>query len=187
MSLPFTEQQCFFVAILVFVVIGFQRGWRRELVSLVFVLLAVFLVRPDSARTFGLFLARLPAVFAYLVGGSAQANTFSPDAAGLLGPWGLLLIFALVIILGYYIGNRAFPRPAAPQERFIGIVPAIISGAFILAYLTSVLPKSGGNQVTLALEAPDPSNFIPVIFVIAIIALMVGLVAARAKKPPVKK
>jgi hypothetical protein len=188
MSLPFTEQQCFFVAILAFVVIGFQRGWRRELVSLVFVLLAVFLIRPDSGRTFGQFLSRLPAVLAYLLGGNSAPPSATPEAVtGFLGPWGPLLVFLLIVGLGYYIGNRAFPRPGMPQERFVGIVPAIISGAFILAYLSSMLPRSQGNLVTVAVQAPDPANYVPVIFAIAIVSLVVALVAARAKKPPAKK
>jgi hypothetical protein len=188
MSLPFTEQQCFFVAILAFVVIGFQRGWRRELVTLVFVLLAFFLIRPDSGRSFGEFLARIPAVFAYLLGGTAAPPTTTADqVSSFLGPWGPLLIFAAIVALGYYIGNKAFPKPALPTERFIGIIPAIIYGAFILAYLSSILPKSQGNLVTVAVQAPDPSNYVPVIFAIAIVALVVALVAARAKKPPAKK
>jgi hypothetical protein len=29
MSLPFTEQQCFFVAIVAFIIIGFTRSYRR--------------------------------------------------------------------------------------------------------------------------------------------------------------
>ena len=188
MSLPFTEQQCFFVAILAFVVIGFQRGWRRELVTLVFVLLAFFLIRPDSGRSFGEFLARLPSVFAYLLGSSVAPQTATADqVSSFLGPWGPLLIFIGVIALGYYIGNKAFGRPATPSERFIGIIPAVIYGAFILAYFSSILPRSQGNLVTLAVQAPDPANYVPVIFVIAIIALVVALVSARAKKPPAKK
>lgn len=188
MSLPFTEQQCFFVAILAFVVIGFQRGWRRELVTLVFVLLAFFLVHPDAGRSLGEFLARLPSVFAYLLGGSAAPQTATADqVSNFLGPLGPLLIFAAIVALGYYIGNRAFPKPTAPFERFIGIIPAVIYGAFILAYLSSILPKSQGNLVTVAVQAPDPSNYVPVIFAIAIVALVIALVAARAKKPPAKK
>src|SRR2546423_248719 len=185
MSLPFTEQQCFFVAILAFVVIGFQRGWRRELVSLVFVLLAVFLIHPDSGRTFAQFLGRLPTVLAYLVGGNVPPQTAATESVStFLGPWGPLLVFVAIIALGYVVGNRAFPRPATPHERFIGIVPAIISGAFILAYLSSLLPKTQGNLVTVAVQAPDPANYVPVIFAIAIVSLVVALIAARAKKPP---
>jgi hypothetical protein len=96
-------------------------------------------------------------------------------------------VFLLIVGLGYYIGNRAFPKPGMPQERFVGIVPAIISGAFILAYLSSMLPRSNGNLVTVAVQAPDPANYVPVIFAIAIVSLVVALVAARAKKPPAKK
>jgi hypothetical protein len=188
MSLPFTDQQCFFLAMLVFAVVGFQRGWRREVISLVFVLLGVLLVgSQDSGRAFGEFLSRLPGVLAYLVGSNPPPNQVTPQAAtGFLGPWGPILVFVLIYALGFYIGRRAFPGPSTPQERFVGIVPAVISGAFILTFLTSRLPRGQGNQVTLAVQAPDPANYVATIFVIIIVALVVGLIVARAKKP-VKK
>jgi hypothetical protein len=149
------------------------------------VLLGIFLVgNQDSGRTFGEFLARIPAVLAYLVGGPSPANTITPEVAGsFLGPWGPLLLFILIYALGFYIARRAFPGvPATPQERFIGVVPAIISGAFILAFLSSRLPKSQGQMVTVAIQAPDPANYVPVLFVIAIVALIVALIVARSKK-----
>ena len=39
----------------------------------------------------------------------------------------------------------------------------------------------------VAVQAPDPANYVPVIFAIAIVSLVVALIAARAKKPPAKK
>lgn len=190
MSLPFTDQQCFFVAILVFAVAGFQRGWRRELVSLVFVLLAVFLVRPDSSKTFGQVLARLPGTFSFLVSGSAQGNAGNVGNAvgGFMGPLGSLLIFLAIGVIGYLVGNRAFGKPTTPQERFIGIIPATISGAFVLAFLSNFFPKdaTGRSLFTVAIQPPDPGNYLPVIFVIAVVSLVVALIAARTKKTPAK-
>lgn len=186
MSLPFTETQCFYVAILVFIVVGFQRGWRRELVSLVFVLLGIFLIRPDSGKTFSEFLTRLPQVFGFLVTGSSSSNAQPPAQATdfFLGPWGAIILFAAIVGLGYFIGNKAFPKPGTPHERFIGIIPGIVSGAFIMAYLSSLIPKTANGQslFTVAVQAPDPGNFVPVLFLIAIVAVIVALIAARAKK-----
>src|SRR5579859_6327655 len=193
MSLPFSESQCFFVAMLVFVVVGFQRGWRKELVSLVFVLLAVFLVRPDSGKVFLDFVARLVGSIVYIFNPQSAPQTNSivtPASSYFGGPLGALLIFAGVMALGYFVGNKAFPgKPAATHDRFIGIVPALVSGAFVLAFLRNFL-SSGGNaqsSVTVAVSSPDPGSYIPTIFVVAIVALVVALIAARAKKAPAKK
>ncbi len=195
-SLPFTDQQCFFVAILVFIVIGFRRGWRRELTTLVFVLLAVILIRPNanSGKAIGELFARIPVVFGYLFTGStrsASAATAAPMS--FLGPWGTLIAFVVVVALGYIIGNRAFPKPGSPAERFIGIVPSVISGAFILGYLTTgnffAKNQQGQSFFSVVVQPPDPSNYVPVIFVIAIIAVVIGFVAAKAKRsaPPAAK
>ncbi len=192
-SLPFTSQQCFFVAILVFVIVGFQRGWRRELVTLVFVLIAVILIRPGDGLITGLF-ARIGEMVGYLATGSTQrASTATTATSNFLGPWGTLLAFVVVVALGYVVGNRAFPKPTNPAERFIGIVPSVISGAFILGYLTTsnFFAKNAQGQSTFSVvvQAPDPTNYVPVLFVIAIIAVVIGLIAARTKKsaPPARK
>ncbi len=194
-SLPFTSQQCFFVAVLVFIVIGFQRGWRRELLTLIFVLLAVILIRPGSNGGFiGSLFARIPALLAYLFTGSTgTAATTNATTSNFLGPWGTLLGFIGVVALGYFIGQRAFPKPINPTERFIGIVPSVISGAFVLGYLTSgnffAKNQQGQSFFSVVVQPPDPTNYIPVIFAIAVIAVVVGLIAGRAKKsaPPAAK
>jgi hypothetical protein len=186
-SLPFTEPQCFFIAILVFIVVGFQRGWKRELISLVGVLLGVFLIRSDSAQTFSQFLGRLPGVFSYLVtGGSTSTATTATPGLTAVGPWGSLFLFALVVAAGYYLGNRVFPKPATPAERFLGVVPAVISGAFVIGYVSAFVAISGQSQFSIVVQTPNPSSFVPVILVIAIVAVVIALIASRAKKP-VKK
>ena len=181
MSLPFTGQQCFFIAMLVFIVLGFQRGWRRELVSLVFVLLASVLINPGTSDNVSGFLGRVPAIFAYMTN-SAPPQTNTSAVSFLSGPVWSLIIFIAVVVLGYVVGNKAFPRPTAPQDRFLGVILGVVSGAFILAYLSNYMPS-----VTVDLADSSPSNYIPVIFVIAILALIVALIAARVKKAPVKK
>jgi hypothetical protein len=187
-SLPFTNSQCFFVAILVFIVVGFQRGWRRELITLVFVLLAVILIRPNASGFITGLFARIPAMLGYLFTGSTQTGaTGTAVSNNFLGPWGTLLVFIIVVALGYIVGQRVFPKPATPAERFIGIVPSVISGAFILYYLTTgpffAKNTSGQSFFSVVVQPPDPTNYVPIIFVIAVVAVVVGLIAARAKKP----
>ncbi|WP_220194087.1 hypothetical protein [Ktedonospora formicarum] len=152
-----------------------------------FVLLGVFLIRPDSGKTFMDFLGRLPQVFGFLVTGSSSsggAQTPAQTTNFFLGPWGAIVLFAAIVGLGYYIGNKAFPKPGTPHERFLGVIPGIVAGAFILAYLSSLIPKTATGQslFTVAVQAPDPGNFVPVLFLIAIVAVIVALIASRAKK-----
>ena len=188
MSLPFTEQQCFFVAILAFIVIGFMRGWRRELMSLVFVLLASFLVRQDTSNMVGGFFSRLPALIGYATSGSSPQPT-TANTTFLGGPFWSLIIFATIVGLGYYVGNRAFPAPTSPQERFIGVVLSVLAGAFVLGYLSSYFRTTGGRSaIVVDVQSPDPMNYLAIIFTIAIIAVGVAMFVARKKSaPPAKK
>jgi uncharacterized membrane protein required for colicin V production len=203
MTLPNAQTQCFFVVMLVFIVLGFQRGWRRELVSLVSILLAYLLGSQAVSNMLGQFLLqRLPNALAFMVTGvtPTPSTAPSPTAAvaaqggGLVNVQGTqqqlwpLLLFALVVALGYYISIKAFPKPSTPQERWIGIVPAVISGAFVLAYLNSYFQLGNGNaglQVSIPLS--NPTEFVPVLFFVIIVALVVALIVARAKKAAPKK
>src|SRR5436190_6438454 len=123
MVLPLTSQQCFFVTMLAFIVMGFSRGWRREIMSLVFILLAVVLIHPDTSDALNGFLGRVGNFISYLSGGGQPLNS-PPSSSGLSflgGPFWSLVIFLLVAVLGYYIGNRVFPAPTTTHERFIGV------------------------------------------------------------------
>jgi hypothetical protein len=191
-SLPFTGQQCFFIAIFLFIVAGFYRGWKREVISLVFILLGIFLVRPSSSASVGNFLQRLPATITYLLTGNAQYPTPLPSTNYNFGPVGTLFIFALVVALGYFVGNKAFPKPATPAERFIGIIPALISGAAVLYYLNSsdFFTRNPQGQASFAtiFQIPDPAAYVPFLFLVGIIALIVALVSTRVgKKGTAKK
>jgi hypothetical protein len=182
MSSLFGGPGCFFVAILVFIVLGFQRGWRREVISLVFVLLASVLIHPETSDAIGTFLGRIPVVFAFLTGTTpSPAGTQPVSLVG--GPVWSLIIFAGLVVLGYFVGNRVFGKPASPQERFIGIVPGLLSGAFILWFLSNYIQTVTHQSVApVNVTDVDPSRYVPAIFVIAILALVVALIAARIKK-----
>ncbi len=188
MVLPIDGPQCFFIAILAFIVIGFQRGWRRELVSLVFALLASVLIRSNTSDAVGGFLGRIPAFFAFLTNSQPPATSTQP-VSFLAGPMWSLIIFVGLVVLGYVVGNRAFPKPATPVERFIGIVPGVITGAVVLGYMTNYLRAegAGSQRLTFNVPSPDPASYIPLIFVIAIVALVIALISARMRKASGKK
>ena len=169
------SQTLFLLVMLVFAFIGFQRGWKREVVSLVFVVLAAILIRPNTSDSVGGFFNRLPSMFAYLSGQPQPEQHQATVGNFFTGPTWSFFIFVGLCLLGYYIGNRVFPKPATPQERFIGIIPAIIAGAFVLAYLTQYVQ-------TVSVSTPNPSNYVAIIFIVAIVALVVALIAGRVKK-----
>ncbi len=184
MFLPLTSQQCFFSALCVSIVVGFLRGWRREVISLVFVLLAFCLVHPDTSDSFNCFLVRFGYIIAYLGGSSQHPPSACYSVVGFFGGsfWSLV-IFLFLVALGYLIGNRIFPAPRCALDQFFGIVPAVISGAFILFYLTSYANASGeATNLQVNVERSNPNTFVPVIFVIVIITLILALIAACFRK-----
>src|SRR5436305_5249664 len=102
--LPFSDSQCFFFTILAFAVVGFYRGWKKEILSLLFVLIAVFLVHPSGDQTFPQAIARIPAAVVYLLSGKAGAAPTGTPPPSVLGSWGPLLAFLLIAAIGYYVG-----------------------------------------------------------------------------------
>lgn len=178
----FQGWQCFFVVFLAFAVIGFIRGWRREIVSLAFTLAAVLI----GALNGGILVAQ--AVFVRLPLAFQDPNNLhtppSPTSTEVLIVTALTL--TIIIALGYIIGNRAFPKPTTPPERIWGAIPAIISGIAIysvLSRLTTVV--NGGQAFTLAVPNPSPDmvgNYLLLIFVVLVVLVIIGLVASSAKK-----
>src|SRR5438045_3751465 len=96
-TLPFSDSQCFFFAILAFAVAGFYRGWKKEILSLLFVLIAVFLVHPSSSdQSFPQAIARIPAAVIYLLSGKPGTVSSQAPSPSVLGSWGPLLAFLLI-------------------------------------------------------------------------------------------
>jgi hypothetical protein len=187
MTLLLTAPQCFFIVILAFAVLGFQRGWRRELVSLGFTLGAVLLLYLGGGGGLAQFLfVRVP-VIAQIIGGTSASSVTSGGSTVPTVNVLLTTIVAFVIIVGagYLIGNRAFPRPNTPQERLLGILPAIVSAYFLMLYVTNVLANS--QLITLGVSTPGQGligSYVLIIFVIAIVVIIAALIAANAKKSP---
>lgn len=184
MSLSMTAPQCFFLVILAFAVVGFQRGWKRELVSLGFSLVAVLFLYLGGGNGLAQFLVvRLPVIAQITVGGSSTSATTGTVPTG-----DVLVItivtFIVIIGAGYLIGNKAFPRPNAPAERLLGILPAIVSGYFLMLYVTNVLSKT--QLITFGVATPKQDtvgSYMLIIVVVAVVIIVAALVATSAKKP----
>jgi len=90
----------------------------------------------------------------------------------------------VMIGAGYLIGNKAFSKPASPPERLLGILPAIVSGYFLMLYVTNVLTKA--SLITFGVSTPNQGvvgNYMLIIFVIAVVVVVAALIATSAKKP----
>lgn len=183
MSLTLTAPQCFFLVILAFAVVGFQRGWKRELVSLGFSLVGVLFLYLGGGNGLAQFLfLRLPIIAQIVVGGS---NTNSQGGAVPSGDVLATTIITFIVIIGagYLVGNKAFPRATAPAERLMGILPAIVSGYFLMLYVTNVLSKS--QLITFGVSTPKQDtigSYMLIIVVVAVVIIVAALVATSAKK-----
>lgn len=190
MSLTITSQQFFFVVILAFAVIGFQRGWKRELVSLGCTLgVILFLYLGGGKGLAHFFFVSLPAMLQIAVNTGSASNpatgggTQVSDGNVLVTT---LIAFAVVVVAGYLIGNKAFPsKPTQPHERLLGILPAMVSGYFLMLYVTNVLNQSRSTLINIGVNSPNQEqsgNSVFVIFLIALVVVIAALIAASARK-----
>jgi hypothetical protein len=184
MSFNLSAPQCFFLVILAFAVIGFQRGWKRELVSGGCSLVAVLFLYLGGGNGLAQFLfLRLPVIAQIVVGGSPAKNTTNAVPAGDVLVT-TIITFLVIIIAGYLIGNKVFPRPNTPTERLVGILPAIVTGYFLMLYVTSVLSKS--SLVTFGVSTPKQDvvgSYMLIIIVVVVVILVAALVLANTRKP----
>src|SRR3989442_9825248 len=151
MQLELKDLQFFYLAVIGFAFIGLRRGWRRELFSLVFALSGVvFLFFGLGQFLAQFFFLRLPAIVQLGATGAvdnkpASAYTLPANDGRIL--FTTVLTFIIIVIAGYLIGNKAFPKPATAQERILGVIPSVIAGFVLVAYLTNFAK----NQITLAI------------------------------------
>ena len=183
MALLLTAPQCFFIAILAFGVLGFFRGWRREVVSMAFSLAGVLFLYLGGGKSLAQFIfVRLPVILQIVAGSASSAKPPStPSDITILAT--TIIAFVAVVALGYIIGNKAFPGAATPADRFLGVIPAVVTGYALITYITNVFAKS--PLITIGVNTPSQSligNYLLIIFVVAVVAVIAGLIAANAKK-----
>ncbi len=181
----FASQVYYCIFIGFFIAIGFMRGWHREIISLVFVLLAVCLVHPDTSNALNCFLGRSGYAVTY-VGGASQQLPPSPCSSGLSffhGPFWSLVIFVHVVALGYLIGNRVCPHPHCAVDRLRGVALGITSGSIIIFYVTVFFRASGQPaSFVISLQQLNPIQFVPIMAVIICVVITLALVAECFRK-----
>ena len=85
MSLLFTPQQCFVIAIVAFGLIGFWRGWKREVISLAFALTGVlFLLLNGGNALAQLVFVKMPIVIHDIFSSGPAPAVSKPDSGQVL-------------------------------------------------------------------------------------------------------
>jgi hypothetical protein len=185
MSLTLQSPQCFAIAIIIFGVFGFLQGWRISLVLMGFTLAAVLFLLIGGATGFAeILFVRIPQTVNVLSGGAIGPKSPSPPSAN------QVLISALVALgvamfLGIVVGNRAFPAkpPISTKDHFLGVIPGLVTGYALISYASRLF--AGNQTISVGATTPSPStlgNYIVVLVVIAVIALVIGLLTARFGK-----
>jgi lysylphosphatidylglycerol synthetase-like protein (DUF2156 family) len=183
-----TAPQCFFLAIIAFGVLGFQRGWRREIISLAFILTGILFLVFGSIGVAQFVFVNLPRAAQALLSGSSTSQPASTiTASDPRVAFSTALVFIVFIALGYLVSNRVSPKPSSTAERVWGLIPAVISGYAILTFVTAAFGKT--SLFTVNVNTPNQnliSSYLLVIFIVVIVAIIVALIAASSKKkePP---
>lgn len=179
-----TPQQCFFIAMIAFGVIGFWRGWKREVISLAFALTAVlFLLLKGGDAVAQLVFVKTPIILHYIFSSGPAPTPAAPSPTAVLTV--TLITFVVIVVIGYIIGNRAFPNKAlTPGERLLGVLPGLVTGYFLITYISNTFASS--PLITVGVGTPAANlvtNYVPLLIVVAIVVVLAGLIASRAKKP----
>jgi len=183
MSFILNSGQFYLIVIAIFAIFGFARGWRRELISMAFIVPTVlFLYVGGGNGLAGFFLQRIPYGTNFLTDGAVGPKTLPPAP----GPNQVLVVAIIALIvaiaLGFLVGNRIKPT-GTPTERFLGIIPGLVEGIAIVAMIGHLFASN--PQITVGTATPNPNNLgngFLVIFLIAIAALIIGLLASRVGK-----
>lgn len=191
MSLTLGSPQCFVIGMFFFGFLGFLQGWRRAVVVMGFTLAAVlFLYISGATGIAEILFVRIPQTVNVLTGGAIGPKSPPPPSPTevLIAELGTL---GVAILLGFIIGGRAFPSikagsvtfTAHTAERFLGIIPGLVTGYALITYLSHIL--AANQTVSFGVTTPTPAslgNYIVVLVIIAIVAIILGLLTARLGK-----
>jgi drug/metabolite transporter (DMT)-like permease len=185
-----SAQQVFYSAVIGFGVLGFRRGWRREIISLAFILTGILFLILGSLGLAQFVFINLPRAMQALFAGVTPTQPAPTMAAS--DPRvavATAITFIVVVALSYLVSQKIAPKPANPAERIWGVIPAVISGYAILYFITQASGKT--SLLTFNVGSPNQdlsSGSLLVIFVVVVVAIVVGLIAAGSKKssPPKK-
>jgi hypothetical protein len=202
MNITLQSPQCFALFIFIFGFIGFLQGWKRAVVLMGFTLAAILLLSVGSGNNnLGYYLAafifqRLPQTINTLTAGALFSSSMPPPSAEQV-LFSKLAVLVIAMLLGFIIGGRAFPSQsykvgnitymysAHTSERFLGIIPGLITGYAIVNYLGSLFAANQTFSVgvtTPASTALSGTNILIVLVIISVVAIIIGLLTTRLGK-----
>jgi hypothetical protein len=202
--------QCFAIFIVLFGFIGFLQGWRRAVVLMGFTLSAILFLTVGLGNFFAtIIFVRIPQTINTLTAGALFSSSMPPPNAQevLITK---LIVLGVAMLLGFIIGGRAFKATAQTFERFIGIIPGLIiiggrafkataqtferfigiipgliTGYALISYLGSLFAANQTISVgvtTPASSALSNSTVILALVIIAVVAIVIGLLTTRLGK-----
>ena len=178
-----TSNECFFVIVLTAAFVGLWRGWVREVITTAILLgVILFLLLGGSDVLYRFIFVNLIDAFKAL-GGSTVSAPGSPTDTPTSAPNDFLfsvLTFGGLTTVGYLVGHKAGKAPTTATHRLAGLIPGTVNGAAVVFYATrNIIPNLDVN-----VQSPDSttvSNYLPVIFGIALLAVVVILIALSTK------
>lgn len=195
-----TPTQAFIVALFAGGAHGAYRGWSREVIATATVLSSLLFLSNGGAS----FLAHLLAGGIGTAGGGTTmggplfaggGGTAPPPSSGTTTystSNGLICTTALetaisrvtffgLTWLGYRSGVRYGPAPKMGSHRVAGVVPGVVNGAAIAYYVSNNILR-GAPVVLNTPGSPDLSSYLPVVFGLGIVGLLVVLFVAGQMK-----
>jgi len=186
-----TQGECLFVILLVAAFIGLWRGWVREVITTAILLgVILFLILGGQGVLYRFIFVNLADAFRDLFeggsGGSVSVNSSGAPTPQSQGDFFFSLItFGTLTSIGYIVGHRAGRPPTAATHRLVGIIPGVVNGIAVIFYLVKYI----FTQLNVSIASPDAttvSNEFPVVFGLALVAVIGVLIAlsarSRAKK-----
>jgi hypothetical protein len=136
------QTHVFFIIVGAMALVGFIRGWSREVVTCAVVLGAVlFLIAGGERMLARLLLGHLPGPLAKL---AMSGGGLAIGLAALIG----------ALMLGYWLGNQYGEEPSMYRHRLSGMLPGAAVGAALTYYLSEHL--AAGTR--LALNSPSDTQ-----------------------------
>lgn len=180
-----TQGECLFVILLVAAFIGLWRGWIREVITTAILLgVILFLTLGGQGVLYRFIFVNLADAFRALFeggGGSVSVGSSGGSAPQTQGDFLFtLLTFGTLTGIGYVVGHKAGKPPTAATHRLTGIIPGVVNGIAVIFYSVKYIFP----QLNLNVASPDAttvSNYLPVVFGLALIAVIGVLIALSAK------
>lgn len=184
-----TSSECFFVIILTAAFVGLWRGWVREVITTAILLgVILFLLLGGSDVLYRFIFVNLIDAFKALGGSTVSAagpdTTTSPSTQ--TDFFFSLLTFGGLTAVGYLVGHKAGKAPTTAVQRLTGVIPGTVNGAATVFYATrNIVPNLDVDVASP--DATTVNNYLPVIFGIALLAVVVILIALSTKSKSKEK